>query len=100
MRIPILATATLSALLVAAPHAGGDEPKADKARTVARVDEAEEREFTPPPGFRLRKRGEHTVCCRGAPVSAVGVLIDHSTKSATLELRPQAGVGMSLGRRS
>jgi hypothetical protein len=35
MRIPILATATLSALLVAAPHAGGDEPKADKARTVA-----------------------------------------------------------------
>jgi len=69
MRNPIIATATLSAFLLAAPQTGADEPKADSAlaekpQAVARVDDTQEREFKPPDGWRPRKRGEFTVYCR------------------------------------
>jgi hypothetical protein len=64
MRNPIIATATLAALLLVLSHAGGDEPQAESTQPIAKAKETKEREFTPPPGFRARKRGQHVVYCR------------------------------------
>jgi hypothetical protein len=64
MRIPKFAAVMLPALLLAAPHAFGEEPRAESEDVVAQADEAKEKEFTPPPGFRPRKRGGFTVYCR------------------------------------
>ncbi|MGH7126929.1 MAG: hypothetical protein ACREIV_00055 [Planctomycetaceae bacterium] len=65
MRNPIIAAMMLPALLLAAPNAGGDEPQADEStQALAEAKEMSEPEFTPPPGFRARKRGQHVVYCR------------------------------------
>jgi hypothetical protein len=60
----MIATAILPGLLLMAAHSGADEPKAESAQTVAAVEEKKEKEFTPPPGFRAKKRGGLVVYCR------------------------------------
>ncbi len=50
--------------MLAAPHAGGDEQKAEVTRAAAEAKETKEREFVPPPGFHARKRGRYVVYCR------------------------------------
>ena len=64
MRNPMIAAMMLPALLLAAPHADGDEPPVENKPAVAETQETKEREFTPPPGFRARKRGKLVVYCR------------------------------------
>ena len=61
---PIIAAAMLPALLLAAPHAGGDETQAESKQAVVEAKGTKERVFTPPPGFRARKRGKLVVYCR------------------------------------
>lgn len=64
MRNPIIPAVILPALLLSAPHAGGEESQAESEQAVAEAKENKEPEFTPPPGFRARKRGKHVVYCR------------------------------------
>jgi hypothetical protein len=64
MRTIALAAMLLPALLLAAPHSGADEPRAADDQDVADAPEKSAQDFKPPPGFRSRKRGEHTVYCR------------------------------------
>jgi hypothetical protein len=59
-----IAALMLPALLLVAPHAGAGEPTAESTEAVAEGEETKERAFTPPPGFRERKRGKHVVYCR------------------------------------
>lgn len=51
----ILVTVMLPALLLSAPQGGADEPRAESTQETG---------FKPPPGFSVRKRGEHVVYCR------------------------------------
>ena len=64
MRRSVVATLLASACLVAGLHARGEEPKAESTEIAATAEDVEDKPFTPPPGFRERKRGEVTVYCR------------------------------------
>jgi hypothetical protein len=60
---PVISALLLQVLLIAGP-AGGDVPKADAAAPAAAAEKAAKPAFTPPPGFRAKKRGKFTVYCK------------------------------------
>jgi hypothetical protein len=60
----VRAPALAAALLLTAMQGGADETPSKDTQPVAEASGAKAQAFEPPPGFRPRKRGGHTVYCR------------------------------------